>query len=291
MCRVSCVVSCVMYVCLGGGYLPTSLSPYLPTSFHLPCLFPSPLPPSFSPRPPHPPSHHALPTPVHTPLTPLPNRPRALQHVLRPQGPKSAEVVRLARELGCHAILGNHELMALRAASIRQGGKQGGTLQGFGWTDEMGEADLTYLRTLPYTLGLPLHNAVVVHAGLVPGVPVEDQCRWNMVTMRNLFLADDEGGDASGGGSGGGKGGGVRLVGTERDQPNASPWASLWEGPEHVYFGHDAKRELQLYPFATGLDTGCMYGRKLTAVILELGKAPHLMSVEARDLYVAPGYF
>ena len=77
---------------------------------------------------------------------------------------------------------------------------------------------------------------------MVAGVPVEKQEREHLIAMRSI-TAD---GRPS-----------KRIEGT--------PWAALWTGPEHAVFGHDAIRALQQHALATGLDTGCVYGRELTA--------------------------
>ena len=71
------------------------------------------------------------------------------------------------------------------------------------------------------------------------------------------------------------------------------PWGQVYAGPEHIVFGHNARKLPQLHPFATGLDTGCVYGGRLTGMLLPAGVAPPspadrgdcLISVPARAAY------
>ena len=77
-----------------------------------------------------------------------------------------------------------------------------------------------------------------------------------------------------------------------------TPWAQRWRGPTQIVFGHDARRNLQVEDFATGIDTGCCYGRQLTALVLNPGeviprdraaRARLLVQVQARQEWCAMG--
>lgn len=180
------------------------------------------------------------------------------------KGPDSVGVVRLVRALGGRAVLGNHDELVLRAVAARQRGDDEG------FTDpvrrlakKLDADDVAWLAALPTILPLEAHHVIVVHAGLLPNVPLSAQPRELSLTMRSL-RSDG--------------------TGSKRIEDGVA-WASLWPGPEHVLFGHDAVRGLQRWPYATGLDTGCVYGGRLTAMILP---ERTLVSVPAKRAWSEP---
>jgi Calcineurin-like phosphoesterase len=174
------------------------------------------------------------------------------------KGPDSAGVVRWARASGADAVLGNHDAHVLRA--VRGEAKVGPAHRAVAET--LGTADIAWLELRPLWLrldGAAERPHVVVHGGLVPGIPLEQQTRDHLLNLRS-----------------------ITALGEPSKRIDGVPWASLWRGPEHVVFGHDAVRGLQRHPFATGLDTGCVYGRELTALVLPAGE---LISVPAARAY------
>lgn len=76
----------------------------------------------------------------------------------------------------------------------------------------------------------------------------------------------------------------------EYDSDDMPHWYDLYHGPKLVVFGHDARgglvrREHNGRVIALGLDTGCVYGRRLTAWVMEEDR---IVQVPARRMYYDP---
>jgi diadenosine tetraphosphatase ApaH/serine/threonine PP2A family protein phosphatase len=177
------------------------------------------------------------------------------------KGPDSQGVVALARERGALCVRGNHDEAVLRYRRAQRDGSPAKLKKGhLAAAQSLKEADWVYLEALPLFLRFDGLNVLVVHAGLLPGVPVERQSPEDLMTMRAIR---PDGSPSS------------KLQEGER-------WAHAWPGPQRVVFGHDAISGLQREPFATGLDTGCVYGGELTALVLPEDR---LVSVRAKHAY------
>jgi len=160
--------------------------------------------------------------------------------------------------------------MFFKSHSCNSAAKPDKKVKKYWWVKKFQQEDYDFLFSQPYTVTIPSYNVVVVHAGIVPGVSLEQQLPNDMIRMRGVIRNSD--GSYSG-----------------TDAKDVVPWAACWPGPQHVYFGHNASRGLQQHPFATGLDTGCVYGRSLTgALISSPNQKPILYTVQAKEVYCKP---
>lgn len=122
------------------------------------------------------------------------------------------------------------------------------------------KSQLAYLRSCPVILRVGkvgrLHNVAVVHAGLVPDVPLEDQDPFQVMNMRTIDLQT--------------------LLPSETRK--YTMWEKYWNHQQKnkseeermtVIYGHDRKRGKNIKEFSMGLDSGCVSGGRLTAMVIE----------------------
>eukprot|EP00531_Pseudo-nitzschia_arenysensis_P020607 CAMPEP_0116123796 /NCGR_PEP_ID=MMETSP0329-20121206/4937_1 /TAXON_ID=697910 /ORGANISM="Pseudo-nitzschia arenysensis, Strain B593" /LENGTH=309 /DNA_ID=CAMNT_0003617731 /DNA_START=161 /DNA_END=1090 /DNA_ORIENTATION=- len=221
------------------------------------------------------------------------------------KGPKSAKVIRHTRLTpGWFSVRGNHDDAALAAALGDTKRLKKDTYQWVKGDDSstnakdsvrLSDNDINWLSQLPYTIQIPGDmlgedvDTLIVHAGLIPYCDIQDQKIPTMTTIRDLRSRCNEHGKFTHFEYHSSKGGEEPKV-LSSDEPSeivvgcneAVTWASAWKGPQRVVFGHDARRKLQLHEgnWATGLDTGAVYGGELTGMILPERK---LVSVQSKE--------
>lgn len=171
------------------------------------------------------------------------------------KGPKSREVLDLfISDSRYSSVVGNHDRVLRqrwRGEPVRLSKTQRTTLEEL---EPNRERYFEFLRSLPYTLNLGSH--LIVHAGLRPGVP-----------LRRQMVADLTE---------------IRTMGPEPAQRRGVRWYEVYRGPKTVLFGHWPAKKPRRGPHAIGLDTGCVYGGRLTAYVVE---TKEFISVPAHAKY------
>jgi serine/threonine protein phosphatase 1 len=120
------------------------------------------------------------------------------------------------------------------AISVR-GNNEQGLLDGSKSEPSLTAEDLTYIERLP--VAISWDGALVVHGGVDHRKPLSDHEPTDLLTMRS-------------------------LTGDGYQRPY---WFERRRESPRVFFGHTVLAEPFETPWAVGLDTGCVYGGRLTA--------------------------
>ena len=132
-------------------------------------------------------------------------------------------------------LMGNHERMFLdflqgkdRFLFLYNGGEA--TLETYGGVGEIPASHLAFLNRL--VLYYETDDYLFVHGGIRPGVPLQEQDPKDLLWIREEFYADQG------------------------------------RYPKTVVFGHTPMREVLMQEDRIGIDTACVYGNKLTCLVL-----------------------
>jgi diadenosine tetraphosphatase ApaH/serine/threonine PP2A family protein phosphatase len=201
------------------------------------------------------------------------------------KGPDSPGVIDLAIELGATAVRGNHEdriilayrdlhsnLIQLQGPHERPDRKEDdmeeesfshGDYKDRLLANQLSKKQIEWLEDCPLILRIGdlegMGEVAVVHGGLVPGVKFKNQDPFAVMNMRTMDLE-------------------THVPSAERE---GISWTKVWnhyqshlpkEERVTVIYGHDSKRGLQIGKYTKGLDSGCLKGGQLSALIISPGK-------------------
>lgn len=179
------------------------------------------------------------------------------------KGKYSAAVLdRFIADARFSSVLGNHDLAVLKI--LRNNGKENiKAKKAHRACAEELSVDKKYqncLASLPLYRELETH--IIVHAGLRPQVELANQSTEDCTELRTL--------------------------GDDRTSKEGTAWYQVYRHPQgkRIVFGHWAAEDIQRPQReperALGIDTGCVYGNRLTAYVLE---SDELVSVPAQEIY------
>lgn len=190
------------------------------------------------------------------------------------RGPRSDEVLRLARRLEAVSVLGNHDVAALRIARGKAPPVPGDGLEALLRAPDR-DALLDWLAARPL-LADGGDGIWLVHAGVPPGRAPSREWGGSLKRKFDAALSAD--------GEGPFRDPEIAFVLTvrycdeqgrrpDRDWPEPGrpyrPWTAFYRSPDTVVFGHWARAGLQIGRRYRGLDTGCVHGGRLTGWIAE----------------------
>jgi len=213
------------------------------------------------------------------------------------RGPSPVETVRFVRSelvpAGARVIQGNHEdklgRWRLRERQFAETGRKNmmhppsdeRRAQWLAFSDE----EVAWMTGLPYVYrppeGSPARGWIAGPAGFLPGAPVDRQAPGDMMRIRHVHKDSGK----------------MLALGDDfKDPPDGVVWTERWTGPESVVYGHFVRslgdpvvEERAPGVLCVGLDTGCCFGGRLTAMVLRPGAAPEYASVPAGAQYCKLG--
>lgn len=111
------------------------------------------------------------------------------------KGPKSRDVLKYLvqrSDSNCFSVRGNHDEIVYKEWLKWKDNSELATEENK-WITNLTNEEIDYIKKMPYSISVPSLNLIVVHAGMIPGLTVQEMKPLDLLTMRNL-IKDEKGG-------------------------------------------------------------------------------------------------
>ena len=180
------------------------------------------------------------------------------------RGPLSNTTLTYARENDIELVLGNHEYKYLRYANHEATLKATGKKNPMTLNDEkieiynnLSKEDIEYIQAAPFFI--KIDNLTIVHAGITNKIELLNAKKKELESLTRIRELDEN----------------QKTLALGQTSFNSRFWSEFYDGGEGIIvYGHEAFNKVKIDKHSFGIDTGCVYGNKLTALVIEDAKDP-----------------
>lgn len=172
------------------------------------------------------------------------------------KGKNSIKTLDFIIENNIKSVLGNHEDKIIRYLNHQKSNKKNPIeldKDEQSIVDNLSEIHIEFLQNLP--LYLQFEDITVLHGGIQNSMDLKNlskRAKQKILRMRYLDENDE-------------------YLTYGKEDENSTFWADIYDGNQgFIIYGHQWFNEPKKSNFALGIDTGCVYGNKLTAVVFSL---------------------
>ena len=182
------------------------------------------------------------------------------------RGPYSNEVLSYARENKIELVLGNHEHKYIRYKKHHDAFLETGKKNPMRFNDSkmnifenISVEDMAYLEAAP--LYIKIDKLTILHAGITNKIDLNTAKPKELEAVLRIRTLDED----------------HKTLALGQTTWNSCFWSEVYNGNQGVVvYGHEAHAKVKIDKYAFGIDTGCVYGNKLTALVIHDTKEPML---------------
>jgi len=169
------------------------------------------------------------------------------------KGKNSIKLLKYIQEHDIKSVLGNHEDKLVRYLEHKKSKKKNPVVLDSdeqSIIDNLDNNDIEYLKNMP--LFLRFKDITVLHGGIQNHQDLNNLTKKEKSKMLRLRYLDTDN----------------NFIAYGKEKEDSIFWADIYDGNQgFIIYGHQWFDEVKQSEFALGIDTGCVYGNKLSAVV------------------------